>query len=233
MCKRRGRGLDLLVTIILFGIAALAGLCAGVKEANGTEVCRRRDYQSERSIARVVGGLGLGVVFGEGKGLEQNALRLVSRPVFYLDGEESNMWRVLLRMGLYILDLKHDGEVQYVYVLEYEGLRLNRWTIIRDGYVHAITIIPEPMARMSWARLDTYAYESGSGTLIRNKLTISTPYGNRCCLVRRIVYREAVPPMDNALWKIENEAVELFEDGQTSPIVRAFASWYLSRRGRR
>lgn len=233
MCKRHGRGFDYPAALTLAVIAALAGLYYGMRDAGGTEVSRQRDYYSERSVERITAGLGLGALVGAEKGMAADSLRLARSPVFYVDGEQATLWRALLRMLLYVVDFKGAGEVQYNYALTYNGLQINRWTIIRAGYVHAITIIPSPAARMSWARLDTYANESSSGTRIRNQLTISTPYGNRCGLVRRIVYREAIPLMDKALWTIEDKAVKLFEAGRTSPIVRAFADWYLRRSNRR
>jgi hypothetical protein len=250
-----------LVLVVVFAATAV----------HGTEVARRRDYHSDRSIERIVSGLGLGALHrgldtqdfgdlltpenverikdlvgmlreraGPGKrdlGLEN--LSLVRGPTFYVDGERATIWQAAFRVLLYALDLKEDGQVQWAYVLKYRyvqggyyrWLTINRWTIIQNDYVHGITILPQPMARMSWARLDTHARENGSGTNIRNVLTISTPYGNRCGLVRRIVYRKAVPPMDNALYRIENEALSLFEQGRTSPIARSFAKWYLSRAG--
>jgi hypothetical protein len=201
---------------------------------SSTEICRRRDYSSERSIIRITAGLGLGALFGErevaGDGLDK--LELIARPTFYIDGEKAEIWPVLLRLLMYIVDIKHDGEVQWVYVLRYEDFVVNRWTIVRDGYVHLITTINEPVARISWARLDTWARESTSGTRVQNNLTVSTPYGNRCGLVRRIAVRTATPILDDALLRIEREALSVFETGRSSKVAQVFADWYKSRRDR-
>jgi hypothetical protein len=199
-----------------------------------TEIARRRDYNSERSIIRITAGLALGAMLGErevaGGGLDN--LSLAAPPTFYIDGERADFWDTMLRLAMYIIDIKHDGEVQWVYVMRYDKYQVNRWTIVRDGYVHLITTINEPVARISWARLDTWAIESTSGTSVQNVLTVSTPYGNRCGCVRRIAVRTATPILDQALWRIESEALGVFEIGKSSKIAQVFADWYRSR-GRR
>jgi hypothetical protein len=227
MCKKLKP--ENVLTIVFVAVLVLVVVFAATA-VHGTEVSRQRTYDSERNIERIVGAMGLGVLFGD---LQGDELELARGPTFYVDGEQTTIWWALSRTLLYSLDLKQTGHVQWAYVLRYDDLTVQRWTIVQDGYIHGITILPQPMARMSWARLDTYARESASGTSIRNVLTISTPYGNRCGLVRRIVHKEAKVPMDNALWKIENEALSLFEQGRTSPIARSFVNWYLSRSGRR
>lgn len=191
-----------------------------------TEVGRYRVYNSDRTIFRIVGGIGAGLLLGEGG---HDAVELIKEPQIEINGEPGKIWHALLWMTGFVLDLDLDGEVKYNYTLAYRGIPVHRQTTIKDGYVRAKTTISAPMNLVDWAVLITEAREHSSGTQIVNTLWISTRYGNRCRLVRRIVHRRAGPELCGALRKIESGAKQYFDTGTSHPMVRTFVDEYLSR----
>jgi len=95
----------LLLVLIILAVPAIA---------NSTEVARYRVYNSEHSIARIVAGIGIGAVLGEGE-LGEVDVKLIKRPIIYIDGEPAEIWHAFFAMltrGLPTVDRPQTGAAE-------------------------------------------------------------------------------------------------------------------------
>jgi len=208
-------------------LTALVVASAFLSACSGAEFSQSRVYESERSIARITGGLALGLLWGDSSDFD---VKVTQPPQFAVDGVTSGIWHVLGRMALYVFDVRHSGEIRYDYALGVEQYTIRRTTRIADGRIEAVTTIDSPMKYVERATLYTTAVESADGTRITNRLTVSTSIGDKCKLIRRIVEKIATEELSGGLVEIETEAKGLFDTGSSTALAKAFVRWYERRR---